>query len=147
MGVPVEFRRAEIADIPAISEIRLAVTENVLSNPSSITPKMCEDYLDALGRGWVGVSGQLIVGFSFAALEDQSIWALFVRPGFEGRGVGKALLGLATDWLFENGAERIILSTAVETRADGFYLAQGWTRGEMKNDLEVQFSLWKTDVD
>jgi GNAT superfamily N-acetyltransferase len=135
------FRRATESDIDAIFIVRFAVKENVLSNPSRVTRQMCIDYLDPLGRGWVcEVSGR-VVGYSYAARGDHSIWALFVLPEFEGCGVGKSLLKLAVDWLFEIGAARVILSTEANTRADRFYLAQGWTRGEMKDDVEVKYSL------
>jgi GNAT superfamily N-acetyltransferase len=101
---------------------------------------MCEDYLDKLGRGWVCEIDGRVVGFSYAAKADYSIWALFVLPEFEGRGIGKQLLKLAVDWLFDIGAERVSLSTEANTRADRFYLAQGWRRGEMKDEVEVKFT-------
>jgi hypothetical protein len=47
------LRQAEHRDIPAMSRIRLAVTENVLSNPARVTQQMYEDYLERSGRGWV----------------------------------------------------------------------------------------------
>ena len=47
------FRPATVADIPALSAIRLAVQENRLSDPARITRQMYEDYLDRLGRTWV----------------------------------------------------------------------------------------------
>jgi hypothetical protein len=51
------------------------------------------------------------------------------------------LLALATDWLFANGAERVALGTAPNTRADRFYLAQGWSRGELLANGEVSYRL------
>jgi GNAT superfamily N-acetyltransferase len=122
------FRRAGSADIPAMSAIRLAVTENVLSDPTRITLDMYEDFLDKSGRGWVAESGGEIVAFSYANKVDGSIWALFVKPGQEGRGLGKALLALAVAWLFEIGYQRVHLRTGANTRADRFYGAQGWVR-------------------
>jgi hypothetical protein len=47
------FRQANVADIPAIMDVRLSVKQNVLSNPEKITYQMYEDYLDKLGQGWV----------------------------------------------------------------------------------------------
>jgi GNAT superfamily N-acetyltransferase len=135
------FRRATASDIDAIFIVRFAVTENVLSNPARVTREMCEDYLDKLGCGWVCEIDDQIVGFSYAARADHSIWALFVLPDFEGLGIGKQLLTLATDWLFSCGAAQVILSTEANTRADQFYRAQGWQRGEMKDDVEVRYSL------
>lgn len=104
---------------------------------------MCEDYLGPSGRGWVCEIGGKVVGFSYAAKEDASIWALFVLPEYEGRGVGKGLLQLAVDWLFASGSDEVKLGTEANTRADRFYKAQGWTRGGMKNDAEVWFRLRK----
>jgi GNAT superfamily N-acetyltransferase len=76
-------------------------------------------------------------------LEDNSIWALFVLPAHEGKGIGKRLLKLATDWLFDMGASSIILSTTIGTRADRWYEMQGWSRGEVNGDGEVQYRLYK----
>lgn len=134
------YRQANVGDIPAMSAIRLKVRENVLRTPSAITPQMYEDYLDKLGRGWVGEVEGRVVGFSYADRQDNSIWALFVDPEFEGRGLGKALLNLATDWLFAQGASRVVLGTTANTRADRFYCAMGWSRGEMRTNTEVEFT-------
>lgn len=138
---PLHFRPAVSADIPAMSVIRLAVRENVLNNPARVTTQMYEDYLDRLGRGWVCEQGGEIIGFSYAAQADASIWALFVSPGKEGLGAGASLLRLATDWLFAQGHALVTLGTEANTRADRFYLAQGWARGEMKDEDEVFYTL------
>ena len=135
------LRRATVDDIPAMSRIRLAVKENALANPARITEAMYRDYLDALGRGWVAEQDGEIVGFSFADRTDASIWALFVDPGREGLGAGKRLLRLAVDWLFEIGHDELRLGTQAHTRADRFYAAQGWTREDMRNDIEVGYRL------
>ena len=139
------LRRAVPADIPAMSRIRLSVRENRLSNPARITPQMYLDYLDPLGRGWVAELDGEIIGLSYADRTDGSIWALFVDPAREGLGAGKQLLRLAVDWLFEIGFDEIRLGTEANTRADRFYVAQGWTRGEMKDDVEVWYRLRRGD--
>lgn len=135
------FRRAIEQDIPAMMRIRLDVKENRLSNPARVTHAMCSDYLDRLGRAWVAELGGEIIGFSYADRTNSSIWALFVDPGREGLGAGTRLLRLAADWLFEIGNDEIRLGTEANTRADCFYAAQGWTRGAMKDDVEVWYSL------
>jgi len=122
------FRKANADDIPAMSAIRLAVVENALSDPTRITQQMYRDYLEASGRGWVAEQDGEMLGFCYAASGDASIWALFIAPAQEGRGIAKQLLALAVQWLFEQGHTRIQLSTAKDTRADRFYQAQGWTR-------------------
>jgi hypothetical protein len=45
------FRHATESNNDAIFVVRFAVTENVLSNPARVTPEMCIDYLEKIGRG------------------------------------------------------------------------------------------------
>jgi GNAT superfamily N-acetyltransferase len=129
-----------------MSRIRLAVRENALSNPARITEAMYRDYLDERGRGWVAEEHGEIIGFAYADRADASIWALFVDPAREGRGAGQRLLRLATDWLFEIGNPELRLGTAANTRADRFYAAQGWTREDMRDDVEVGYRLRRVDA-
>jgi len=137
------FRQAGAADIAAMSAIRLAVTENRLRDPTRVTHAMYIDYLDRLGRSWVCEADGVIAGFACADKIDSSIWALFVDPSHEGLGIGKQLLAIMVDYLFALGHETIRLSTSAATRADAFYAAQGWRRGEMKDAVEVQYILNK----
>lgn len=120
--------------------IRFAVRENRLSDPNKVTAQHCADYLDALGRGWVCELAGQIIGFSYAA-NDGSIWALFVLPEQEGKGAGSRLLQAATEWLFTQGHREVRLSTGMDTRADRFYAAQGWQRGERNESGEVVYRL------
>lgn len=138
------FREAKAEDIPALSAIRLSVKENVLSDPRKVTPEMFADYLGVSGKGWVCEVDGRPAGFSVASLKDASIWALFVAPGYEGRGIGTKLLKLAADWLFEMGASSISLSTEAGTRADMVYERRGWRRGKVGPDGEVGYRLDKT---
>lgn len=136
-----QFRPATIADIPAMSMIRLSVRENVLRDPSKVTLKMYHDYLHQDGRAWVCEHHEQIIGFSYAAVADHSIWALFVSPEHESMGVGRHLLELACDWLFSIGAEHVQLTTGAGTRADHFYTQQGWHRSETPDSSEIKFTL------
>jgi len=120
------FRQASVHDIPAMSRIRLSVNENRLRDPTRITPQMYADFLEKDGRGWVALVDGEIVAFSYANRLDGSIWALFVDPRFEGQGLGKQLLSLATDWLFSLGFRRVTLSTGTLTRAAQLYTRLGW---------------------
>jgi GNAT superfamily N-acetyltransferase len=137
------FREATLEDIPALSELRLSVKENALSDPRRITYEMYESYLTTRGKGWLCEIDGETAGFSVASSKDAAIWALFVSPKYEARGVGKKLLQTATSWLFENGASVISLSTAENTRADKFYASLGWTRGKVGSDGEVSYTLEK----
>jgi len=110
-----------------MSHIRLAVTENRLRDPARVTPQMYEDFLERDGRGWVAQIDGVTVAFSYANRLDGSIWALFVDPAHEGKGLARVLLGLATAWLFDTGFAEITLETGAGTRADDFYARQGWS--------------------
>jgi GNAT superfamily N-acetyltransferase len=130
-------------DIPAMSRIRLTVTENTLSDPTRVTDEMYEDFLERSGRGWVAENDGEVVAFCYADKVNASIWALFVHPGHEGRGLGKSLLKQAVDWLFETGHDCIYLTTAANTKADRFYATQGWLRKPV-SPSEIAYSLTKS---
>ena len=138
------FRQAFNQDISGMRDVRMSVAENVLSDPDRIPPDLYAQYINEIGRGWVCEINGEIVGFSVACLPDNSIWALFVKPSCEGQGIGKRLLKMATDWLFENGATEIRLSTGIRTRADEFYQRQGWRRGQLRDNAEVEYKLDRT---
>ena len=138
--MPAEFRQALAGDIPQMARIRLAVTENVLRDPARVTMQMYADFLEKDGRGWVAQIDGETVAFSYANRIDGSIWALFVDPGFEGQGLAKRLLALATDWLFALGFAQVTLSTGLDTRAARFYARQGWRRNGTTGD-DVGFVL------
>jgi GNAT superfamily N-acetyltransferase len=123
----VELRQANKSDIPAMHRVRLAVRENVLSDPGRITESDYLAALDELGRTWVIETNGAIAAFA-TAYRNGSIWALFVHPDHEGHGYGKALLSTAVAWLWSLGHKRIWLATAADTRAERFYLSQGWQR-------------------
>jgi GNAT superfamily N-acetyltransferase len=61
---------------------------------------MIIDVMEKCGRIWIyEVEGQPL-GFSAADKRTSSIWALFVLPAWEKRGVGKQLLREAVQWLW-----------------------------------------------
>ena len=94
------FREAVLEDIPQIQIVRNSVKENMLSNPALVTDKDCEEYLMRRGRGWVCEIEDSIAGFSIVDLKDKNIWALFVHPAFEGKGIGKKLHDIMLNWYF-----------------------------------------------
>src|SRR5262245_48970474 len=91
------IRKATRADYPRISEIRFAVRENELSNPEAIGPTV--EWIFDHSTFWVWEEGGAIQGFSAGDPRDGSIFALFVDPSWEGRGIGRALLPLACQTL------------------------------------------------
>jgi ribosomal protein S18 acetylase RimI-like enzyme len=130
-------RRATASDIPRIKEIRSAVRENRLSDPSRVTDA---DVAWSIENGpmFVFEEGTVVSGFSAPDPRDGSIWALFVDPEHEGRGIGKALLDRAERRLIEQGCENAWLTTDPGTRADRFYRKRGWIESGKKGN-EVLF--------
>jgi len=142
------FRDATINDIPQIQIVRNSVKENILSDPSIVTDKDCEEYLTLRGKGWVCEVGHTIVGFAIIDLKEKNIWALFVFPEYEGKGIGKKLHNTMLDWYFNQYESTLWLGTAPGTRAEKFYRKSGWKqiglhgKGEIK--FELSFNTWKT---
>ncbi len=135
------FRETHIDDIKQIQVVRNAVKENRLSNPALITDADCEAYLFNRGKGWVCLTNNVVVGFSIVDLKDHNIWALFVHPDFEKRGIGKRLHDIMLDWYFEHNKEKIWLGTSPETRAAKFYEMQGWKEAGMHGTKEIKFEM------
>lgn len=144
------FREATVSDIPQIQVVRHTVKENTLSDPALVTDKDCEEFLTVRGKGWVCYTDDLLVGFAIADLQQHNIWALFIRPEFENKGIGKQLHRLMLEWYFSQTKETVWLGTAPETRAETFYRMQGWTQTGMHGKGEVKFEMkyedWKQTV-
>lgn len=136
-----QIRSATIDDIPQIQLVRNAVKENMLSNPALVTNADCEKYLTLRGKGWVCEIEQQVVGFAIADLEDNNIWALFLLPAHEGRGIGRQLHDTMMNWYFEQGKETVWLSTSPGTRAEKFYRHAGWQENGTYGKGEVKFEM------
>ncbi len=141
------FREARITDIPQIQAVRNLVKENVLSDPALVTDKDCENYMFSRGKGWVCEVDGSVVGFAIADLIDHNVWALFVQPGFDGKGIGKKLHDDMLNWYFAQTDLTIWLGTSPGTRAENFYRRAGWKevgihgKGEIK--FEMTATIWK----
>ena len=99
----------------------------MLSDPGLVTDADCENYMFHRGKGWVCEVEGKVVAFAIADLQDHNIWALFVEPGYEGKGIGKTLHNKMLDWYFSQTSHPVWLGTAPNTRAEKFYRAAGWT--------------------
>lgn len=126
-------------------EVRTSVTENHLSLPELAARGITHDSLPGMmagdGCGWVAVVGDDIPAFAMANAAEATVYALFVRPGHEGRGLGKALLHAAEQWLAERGCRRVWLLTDADpqVRANGFYRHLGWQDEGIQPDGQVLF--------
>ncbi len=144
------FREATKNDIGQIQVVRNAVTENTLSNPALVTDKDCEDYMMNRGKGWVCEVEGKIVGFAIADLVDHNVWALFIQPGFDKKGIGRRLHDDMLDWYFQQTTQTIWLSTSPGTRAETFYRKAGWKETGVYGKGEIKFEMsaagWKTRI-
>ena len=135
------FREARITDIPQIQVVRHSVKENTLSNPALVSDNDCENYLVNRGKGWVCEIDGRIVGFAIVDLMDHNVWALFVQPGFDKKGIGKKLHDDMLDWYFSQTDSTAWLSTAPGTRAEIFYRKTGWKEVGMHGKGEIKFEM------
>lgn len=125
MSAVTDVRRAVHADVPRIMAIRHGVRENRLGDVNAVTAADCAAFI---GRSevWVWVEDGTIQGFAAGDPCNGQIFALFVDPGYEGRGIGRRLLSLACETLQKAGYDIATLSTEPGTRAERFYRANGW---------------------
>ncbi|MFL5739495.1 MAG: GNAT family N-acetyltransferase [Flavisolibacter sp.] len=135
------IRQATQNDIADMSVIRMSVKENVLNNPALVQHKDYVEYLSSRGKGWVYETEGKIVGFAIADLKENNVWAVFIDPSFERRGIGKQLQGVMLDWYFSNTHKTIWLSTAPNSRAEGFYRKTGWKETGRTNSNEIRFEM------
>lgn len=132
------IRKATRADLPRILEIRGSVRENRLSDPGRVTVADCEWFLDHAAF-WVYVEDGIVQGFSAGDPRDGTIFALFVDPDSEGRGIGRSLLPLACGTLRDAGHAVAKLETDAGTRAERFYRRNGWREVGRKDDGQIVF--------
>jgi GNAT superfamily N-acetyltransferase len=136
--MPPQLRPATPADIPGLKRIRLSVRENIL-NPDRVSDRDYEWFV-ANGPVWVWADGGGIVGFSAGDPRNGSLWALFVDPAWEGRGIGTALLDRACASLSAAGHRKATLDTEPGTRAAAFYRRRGWTEDGVDSAGQLLFS-------
>lgn len=131
------IRPALPADIPVMHTIRLRVRENRLSHPSVVTEQDYHDFMARDTMSWVHEKDGVLAGFVMVDVEKQNLWALFVAPEHEGKGIGRALHESMLAWYFRRG-DVLRLSTEPNSRADAFYRMAGYRYcGESANGEAV----------
>jgi GNAT superfamily N-acetyltransferase len=119
----------------------MAVKENVLNNPALVTEADCRKFLTSEGKGWLFETENAIAGFAIIDFKTNNIWALFVDPAFEKKGIVRILHDAMLDWHFANSSENLWLSTAPGTRAEKFYRSAGWKETGMTSSGEIRFEM------
>lgn len=125
----IQIRLARPSDVGGIFRVRTSVNENVLTVTEmaemGITEVSVSEMIQSAPCAWVACDGVQIVGFSMIDSDEGSLFAAFVLPSFEGKGIGKKLVHAAEEVLFSKHA-LAWLETAGTSRAAGFYRHLGW---------------------
>lgn len=140
-----EFREVTLADIGQMQVVRNSVKENVLSDPELVPDSAYEEFILGRGKGWVCKDKGRVIGFAFVDMREENIWALFVHPDYEGKGIGRQLHDTMLDWYFLQGKQRVWLGTSPNTRAETFYHKQGWKECGMHGKGEIKFEMQSSD--
>ena len=134
------IRRAQTQDVPQLMRIRTSVRENILSDPAKVPASLVVEFIGHSGI-WLWEENGTVLGFAAADTRDGSIWALFIEPAAEGRGIGRALLPRALNDLRAKGWKQARLTTEIGSRAEHFYRRFGWRDGGLSQTGERIFLL------
>jgi GNAT superfamily N-acetyltransferase len=135
------YREAKIEDIKQIQTVRNSVKENTLSNPNLVSDEDCKEFLTVRGKGWICEIDNKIVGFAIVDLKEYNIWAIFIDPEYENRGIGQKLHNIMLDWYFDQTKNKVWLGTAPNTRAEKFYRKAGWNYIGLHGTKEIKFEM------
>jgi GNAT superfamily N-acetyltransferase len=134
------LRQAGRSDIDAIQRVRHAVRENRLTS-LTISDEDVRRMLEERGRGWVVEDEGRVVAFAVGDATNGNVWALFVDPAFERRGHGRRLHDTMVRWLWDQGLDRLWLTTGAGTRAERLYRAAGWQCTGPAGGGELRFEM------
>ncbi|BBE09152.1 Acetyltransferase domain protein [Mycoavidus cysteinexigens] len=128
-----EFRKITENDIGDFYDIRFSVAENkIYPHQVHLLDRNLILGVFQEGGSWICLDAHKKVGICCATLNPYPhIFSLFVRPEYDGNGIGKHLLTLCLDWFRSKNIESVELITDPGSRADGFYQHLGWKRGEL----------------
>ena len=133
------IRLAKSTDIPRLMEIRNSVRENRLADPSRVTLADYHWFIDHAGI-YIWEDDGVIKGLSAGDPRKGSIWALFVDAAFEGQGIGQALIRESCKALRAAGHRVATLTTDPDTRAERFYVRNGWISDGLDGRGEMRFT-------
>jgi GNAT superfamily N-acetyltransferase len=140
------YEKLEKNHLPFFYEIRFSVEENIV-HPHQIQYLCRNQAIDDIeqGGGWICKVDNEYAGFCFGIfIHEPIIGGLFVKPEYQSRGIGSQLISYVTDWMFDNGAEEIKLTTDPGSKAESFYKNHGWKYiGLDESGIQSEFSKLK----
>ena len=127
------LRAAAPADVAAIARLRDRRGDDRLSDAARATDGDLARLI-AGGAVWVWEEGGAVLGFAAAERRDGSIPGLLVAPGHDGKGIGRALLAAACDFLRAAGCAAARIAVDPGSAAARHYRDSGWSpAGESEN--------------
>ncbi|WP_166718415.1 MULTISPECIES: GNAT family N-acetyltransferase [unclassified Pantoea] len=137
----INIRTAKAADIDGMFHVRISVIENHLSREEmqriGITENVVADLIEKSCCAWVATDNEKIIGFSMILPDEGCLFAAFVLPEYEGRGIGRRLVEIAEKELFRHH-EIAWLETDKQSRAAKFYIQLGWGNKIDINDTDIR---------
>ncbi|SCX73058.1 GNAT family N-acetyltransferase [Variovorax sp. EL159] len=129
----VVYRKAVPEDTPACLDLRGKTRENAFSVEAlkaiGITLESWQSAVaDGSLPGCVALVDGELAGYCFGDRETGEIAVLALLPAYEGKGIGKELLGLMVEAFKTLGFKRLFLgcSSDPQVRSHGFYRHLGW---------------------
>lgn len=122
------YEKLQTKHLPYFYEIRFSVKENLPHN-HQIQYLTRENALSDInqGGGWICRIDDNYVGCCFGVFIPHAlIGGLFVKPEYQSKGIGSALLELVTNWFSEKGVNEITLTTDIGSKAESFYKHKNW---------------------
>lgn len=140
------LRKVTAGDVDTLFDIRCSVVENFQSKEElaelgitreTITEMICDGNYVA----YLAEVDNIPVGFTMAEISEGYVFACFVRPAYERKGVGRALMEKTEAELRHLGVTQAWLSTGSDEnlRAIGFYSRLGWKRTGFLEDGQIRF--------
>jgi ribosomal protein S18 acetylase RimI-like enzyme len=122
-------------------DVRTSVIENHLSREEmrqmGITESVVGDMVEKSLCAWVATENNKIIGFSMIFPDEGCLFAAFVLPEYEGKGIGRRLVMLAEQELFQHH-EIAWLETDKNSRAAKFYMQLGWGNETDLNGTDIK---------
>lgn len=123
-------RLASANDVSAIFTVRTSYKDIQLSYDAlyefDLTEGILTDFI-ASSCVWVAEANAQVVGFVIADMEGGCVFAVFLLPEHEGRGMGRLLMAEAERHLFIRHHEIWLETDGHEAiRANGFFRKCGW---------------------
>lgn len=142
----IRTRLALPSDIEGIFEVRTSVKENHLSREEmermGITESVVTDMIEKSRCAWIAEDDGKVTGFSMILPDEGCLFAAFVLPKYEGRGLGRILVGLAEQELFKHH-EVAWLETDKNSRAAKFYMHLGWVKKANVSESDIRLEKFR----